>query len=107
VKKAGMKDFCFIRDIENYQKIFSDSRELMDRAREEIIKCDALLIDFSVKSTGRTIEAGIAFDAGKKIIVIVKRGIKLNATAEGIADIVIEYDRLDDIVEPLKKFIEK
>jgi hypothetical protein len=36
----------FIRDIENYQKIFDNSFNLMKRAKEEIEKCDVLLIDF-------------------------------------------------------------
>lgn len=29
VREAGFEDFSFIRDIENYQKIFSDPKELM------------------------------------------------------------------------------
>ena len=33
VNESGFKDFCFIRDIENYQKVFSDSSELMKKAK--------------------------------------------------------------------------
>jgi hypothetical protein len=32
------QDFCFIRDVENYQKVFDNPKELMKRALEEIIK---------------------------------------------------------------------
>ena len=40
----------------------------MLRAKEEIKKCDALLVDMTDKPTGRMIEVGIAFSFGKKII---------------------------------------
>ena len=103
VKDAEFIDFCFIRDIENYQKVFFDSKELMQRAREEISKSDALLIDMTDKPTGRAIEAGIAYALGKKIIVIMKRGTKIKDTTVGIADAIIEYDVVDDISDGLKK----
>lgn len=106
VREAGFQDFCFVRDIEKYQKIFDNPKELMNKAKEEILKCDALLIDFSEKSTGRTIEAGIAFDAGKQIIGIVKNGVEVKPTARGITDVIIEYNQVEDIVEPLKAFLE-
>lgn len=105
VKEAGFNDFCFIRDIENYQKMFHDPRELMSRAKTEVLKCDALLIDLSTPSTGRAIEAGIAFSAGKKIIIIIHKGVQLRDNAKGIADKIIEYVDLTDIVQPLKEFL--
>jgi len=107
VREAGFDDFCFIRDIENYQKMFHNPRELMSRAKSEILKCDALLIDLSTSSTGRALEAGIAFGAGKKIIVIINKGTRLRDTAKGVADKIIEYIDLADIVEPLKKFLKE
>lgn len=103
VKSAGFEDFCFIRDIENYQKVFDNPKELMLRARKEIENCNALLIDMTNKPTGRAIEAGIAHALNKKIILIMKKGTVIKDTSRGIADSVIEYDDLEDIVEPLKK----
>lgn len=73
VKQSGFEDFCFIRDIENYQKVFYDAHELMQRAREELIKCDALLIDYDGPASGRMIELGIAYALNKKIVLITKR----------------------------------
>ena len=61
VKQAGFEDFCFIRNIENYQKMFNDPKELMKRAKGEIEKSDYLLIDLTNKPTGRAYEAGIAY----------------------------------------------
>ncbi|MDD2807087.1 MAG: hypothetical protein PHW95_01015 [Patescibacteria group bacterium] len=105
VRAAGFEDFCFVRDIENYQKVFDDPKELMQRAKEEIRKSDILLIDMSDKPTGRAIETGIAYAFGKKIIVIMKKGTFIKDTAKGIADMVIEYDNIADISTRLKEFM--
>lgn len=102
VRDAGFEDFSFIRDVERYEKIFDDPKELMTRAREEIRKSDALLIDITDKPTGRAIEAGIAYALGKKIFVIMKRGTKIKETTKGIADVIIEYDHESDITNALK-----
>ncbi len=103
VKSAGFEDFCFIRDVENYQKVFDNPKDLMQRAKEEIQKSDALLIDMTDKPTGRAIEAGMAYVLNKKIIVIMKRETKIKDTTRGIADAIIEYDKITDIVPELKK----
>lgn len=107
VNRAGFEDFCFLRDVENYKKAFNDPKELMKRAKEEILKCDALLIDLTTVSTGRAIEMGIAFNAGKKIIIICEKDTALRDTAKGVADEIVEYENLEDIVEPLNMFLQK
>jgi len=101
IKESGFEDFCFIRDVENYQKIFDDPKELMDRAKEEILKSDVLLIDMTHKPTGRAIEAGIAFAQNKKIISIMKKGTKIKDTTRGISDAVIEYEDIKEIINPM------
>lgn len=106
VREAGFEDVCFIRDVENYQNVFSDPQALMQRAKLEIRACDALLIDLSSASTGRAIEAGIAYGANKKIVILMKKGTELRDTVVGIADKIIEYIELADIVQPLKEFLQ-
>ena len=106
VRSAGLEDFSFIRDIENFQKVFLDPKELMQRAKEEIVKCDALLIDMTEKPTGRSIEAGMAYALGKKIVVIMKRGTQIKDTTRGIADVVVEYNELENIATDLRHFVE-
>jgi len=96
-REAGFEDFSFIRDVEKYQKIFIDPKELMRRSAEEIAKSDALLIDMTDKPTGRAIEAGIAYSLGKKIVVLMAEGTIIKDTTRGIADIIIEYSSPDDI----------
>lgn len=103
VKEAGFEDFCFIRDIENYQKVFDDPKKLMDRAREEIEKSDVLLFDATNKSTGRAIEVGIASSNKKRIIVIMKKGTPIKDTLRGVADGIITYNKIEDIQSDLKR----
>jgi nucleoside 2-deoxyribosyltransferase len=102
VRSAGFTDVSFIRDVEAFQKVFDDPRELMKRSEDEIRKTDALLIDMTDKPTGRAIEAGMAYSLGKRIVVIMKEGTKIKDTTRGIADAIIEYTTLKDISVPLK-----
>ena len=43
VRSSGFEDFCFIRDVENYQHVFEDPTLLMRMANEEIEKSDTFL----------------------------------------------------------------
>lgn len=106
VKRSGFEDFCFIRDVEQYQKMFHDAHELMTRAREEIERCDALLIDFDGPASGRMIELGIAYALRKKVVLITKKGTFVKETVRGVTDWVIEYEELADIVEPMAQLAE-
>lgn len=105
VKNAGFEDFCFIRDVEYYKKVFDDPKDLMQRAKEEIEKSDYLLIDMTDKPTGRAIEAGIAYALGKKIIVIMKKGTRIKDTTRGIATVIFEYEKIEDMEGPLSNII--
>lgn len=105
VKQAGFDDFCFVRDVENYQHVFDDPKDLMKRTFEEIKNSDWLLIDMTNKPTGRAIEAGIAYVLNKKIIVIMKKGTIIKDTVVGISEKIIEYENINDILLYLKELI--
>lgn len=105
VKKAGFIDFCFVRDVEHYKKVFNSPKDLMQRAKEEIEKSDCLLIDMTDKPTGRAIVAGIAYALGKEIIVIMKKGTRIKDTTRGIATATFEYEKIEDIKGPLSNII--
>lgn len=108
VHRAGFEEFCFIRDVEKYQRdVFSDSCELMVRAKRELLECDALLIDVSDNPAGgRAIEAGIAFGHNKPVIIS-KRGTQVSTPMSGIASAVIVYDEIEDIQLPLEVFLQE
>ena len=108
VRTSWFEDFCFIRDVEHYQKIFQDVHTLMLRAKEEIEKCDVLLIDYDWPASGRMIELGIAYALGKKVILITPKTMKVKETVAGATDSIIYYDFLQDIVDPMSKlFIQR
>lgn len=107
VKSAGFEDFSFIRDVENYQKVFDNPKDLMKRSENEIRKSDVLLIDMTDKPTGRAIEAGMAYSLGKKIIAIMKRGTQIKDTTKGITDVIVEYNVIEDISGGLKEVLRK
>jgi nucleoside 2-deoxyribosyltransferase len=104
VRAAGMQDFHFIRDVENYQTGFFDTpKDLWKSALKHIAECDALLIDISDSpSGGRVVEAGIAYALNKPIYVIVKNGVQYKDFYNGIADTIIHYDNVNDISEKLR-----
>ena len=108
VRASGLKDFCFIRDVENYEKTFFDNQQgLWVRALQEMNACDAFLIDISDQpSGGRVIEAGIAYALKQPIFVLVKSGVQYKEIYDGIAALVITYDDYSDIIEPLKNYLE-
>ena len=107
VHESGVQDFCFIRDIENYQRIFTDIKELWSRTKTELKKCDALLIDVTdAPSGGRVIEAGMAYALNIPIIVIVKYGAKYNPHYDGISSQIITYTNCEDITAPLREYLE-
>lgn len=104
VRNAGMEDFVFVRDVEHYQHVFDDPKELWQRAKQEVLACDALLVDVSDKPTGgRVVECGIAFALDKPIFVIAKRGTEYKQMFDGIAAKVIFYDTYADITMPLRE----
>lgn len=105
VRRANMKDFCFVRDIEQYKPTFDDQKERWERVYDELGACDALLVDVSGLPPGQNvIECGMAFAMRKPVILAVKKGKQYKNLFGGIAATVIEYDHYKDIVQPLKTY---
>ncbi len=105
IKAASMTDFCFGRDVQDYEQIQHDPKQLWQRMYDEIGACDALLIDVSDYPTGgRLIETGIAYALRKPIIVVKKHGIHHKAAFDGVSSVIIEYDDSKDLTAHLKKF---
>lgn len=99
IRKYGFEDYCFVRD----EKAFDDEYEMMKRAKEEVANCEVLLIDYNGPTHGRMIELGMAYAMGKKIIVITKKGTYIKETVKGVSNSIIEYEKLEDIIQPMSK----
>lgn len=105
VRGAGMKDFSFIRDIENYEHTFDNPKELWQRSYDELGACDALLVDVSDNpSGGRMIEIGIAYALHKRIFITVRKGTHYKNVFKGVATAIIEYETHKDLTRQLKKY---
>ena len=105
VRHAGLKDFCFIRDVEHYRHAFDDPRELWERARDEVGACDSLLVDVSDYPTGgRLVEAGIAYAMRKPVIVVKRQGADYKPLFDGIASTIIEYVDHKDLTRQLRQY---
>lgn len=104
VRNAGIEDFHFIRDIENYQTgFFKTQKELWNAALKYLKECDALLIDVTDQpSGGRLVEAGMAYSLGKPVYVIIKNDVDYKDFYDGIAAEVYRYNDINDIVGFLK-----
>lgn len=106
VRSAGFEDFSLIRDVENYQKTFDDPKKLMQRARHELEKCDALLIDMSDNpSGGRVLEAGMAYALQKPVYVVARDGTTPKEVFAGIATQMITYTDYSDLTQQLSKLL--
>lgn len=99
IRKSGFEDYCFVRN----EKTFNDCYEMMKKAKEEILKCEVLLINYDGPTQGRMIELGIAYAMNKKIILITKQWTPIKQTVKGVVDKVIEYEEIEDIIEPMSK----
>ncbi len=104
VRDAGIEDFHFIRDVENFQpNFFKTQEELWENARNQIAECDALLIDITDQpSGGRLIEAGIAYALDKPVYVIMKNDTIYKDFYTGIADAIFKYNSIEDVTDHLK-----
>ena len=88
---------CIARDVEKWGDVTLSSHELMRITFEEIAKSDFVVLEMSEKGVGLGIEAGYAVARNKPLVILIKEGIELSNTMQGIADIVIQYSQPDEI----------
>jgi len=93
----GIQTVCIARDVEKWGDVTLSFQELMRITFEEIDKSDFLILEMSEKGIGLGIEAGYAVARKKPLIVLIKQGLELSNTMQGIADIVIPYSQPEEI----------
>ena len=93
----GIQTVCIARDVEKWGDVTLSSQELMRITFEEIDKSDFVILEMSEKGVGLGIEAGYAVARKKPLIVLIKQGLELSNTMQGIADIVIPYSQPEEI----------
>lgn len=98
VRQSGHTPYCFLDE-----KHIENSKKMMKQAFEKITECDALLVEGSGCSFGAGAEAGYAKAQNKKIIVVVKQGIEVSNTLEGVSDYYIAYKDMAHLKQGLQK----
>ena len=93
----GIQTVCIARDVEKWGDVTLSSQELMRITFEEIDKSDFVILEMSEKGVGLGIEAGFAVARNKPLIVLIKQGLKLSNTIQGIANIIIPYSQPNEI----------
>ena len=89
-------------DVYSFVYDFTDKvsdKELMAAALSKIEKSDYLVVELSNNSIGVGIEAGYAKAKKIPIFYLVKKGIELKQAMNGIADYVIPYSNVEDVIE--------
>ena len=93
----GIQTVCIARDVEKWGVVVLSFQELMRITFEEIDKSDFVILEMSEKGVGLGIEAGYAVARKKPLIVLIRQGVELSNTMQGIADIVIPYRQPEEI----------
>ncbi len=96
----GHKTYCSFWDKDIFAKKNYSHKQILSHALKELDNSDCIVIFIKSedKSEGMLLETGYALAKKKKIILIIKRGIKTSYIRE-LADIVIEFDNLKELRE--------
>ena len=99
---TGWQTFIFFRDVQKWKTGTMSMQQVVNRAMEEISKCDAVLVEASEKARGVYFEVGYAKALGKKVIVIHQKNTEANFL-NASADVKIEYENYVDLKEKLRR----
>ena len=91
LQDEGVQTVCIARDVEKWGEVSLSSRELMRISFDEIDESDFVILEMSEKGVGLGIEAGYAVARNIPLIILIKHGLKLSNTMQGIATMVIPY----------------
>ncbi|PZM87155.1 MAG: hypothetical protein DLD55_02915 [candidate division SR1 bacterium] len=104
-----MKTFVAVRDIEQYGAVQGlDMEHFMPKyAFPNLLQSDFLLIEYSESGAGLGMCAGFAHANHIPIYLIAKRGSEISTTVKSVAEKVIFYDEISDIVPVFQEMMKK
>ena len=99
-----LKNFFNSKSIEVYSFVFDfkeklNDKEIMAAALAEIDSSDILLAEAETMSFGVGLEAGYAKAKGKQVIYLFKENSQKQQTLAGIADHIVQYQTVDDVIK--------
>ncbi len=74
-------------------------------ARDIISKCDLLIAEASLPTTGQGIEIGWADYAGTTILCVYEKDAKISSALKFITNNFIEYENIEDMINKINDFI--
>lgn len=105
VREAKMDDFCFLRDVQQYKRTFTNAKAKWAKVYDELAASDLLLVDVADGANSRrAVECGMALALKKPIVITIQRGMPHKKLFDDLASTVIEYDSYKDITQPLKRY---
>lgn len=98
LKEFGIAAFVFV---DHYKFEFSEERQMMEQAMNEIDNCDLLIAETSDKGIGIGVEAGYAKAKNKPVIYLRQTDAAHSTTVSGISDSQIIYSDSRDLAKQL------
>ena len=98
LEARGHTNYCTFEWQSHFRDKKLSNREILHHAFAELLGADVLLafINSPEKSEGMLLEIGYALGKGKKVYVLIRRGVE-TVFVRAIADRAIEFDKVDEI----------
>lgn len=103
LSKSGNESYCTINPKDSIAP--NGPKDWMMHAFEEIDKSDTFLaiVRSEKRSEGLLIEVGYVLSKQKKLIVAIKKEVRDKTYLDELADIVIEFNDIDDLCKKLEE----
>lgn len=100
IDAKGHRTYCSFWDRDVFAKKKYSKKQILNYALNEIDKSDCIVIFIKSedKSEGMLLEVGYALAKKRKIVLIIKKGVKTSYIRE-LADITIEFENLSQLKE--------
>ena len=104
VEEIGHEIFCSYWKADFFNENNYSHKQIMDFTLEKLDNSDACLvfINSNEQSEGMIMEVGYALAKGKKIILVIREGVKTNFIEE-MSDKIIKFDNLEELNFKLKE----
>lgn len=103
LRDLGNFVYCSIEDESWFYERKKSNREILDRAFEKLDESDLVIVfvNSQEKSEGMLLEIGYSLAKNKKIISLIRKGVKMNFLPE-FSENVIEFEDINDLVNKIE-----
>ena len=105
IHAAGHIPFVATEEIARAE--LTSPQDFMPFVREYLADTDLFIVIYHPELRGGLIEVGIAYERGIPIWLCHKAGERVSSSMLGCADVVMEYEGVDDLKEKVMKMLKK